>query len=635
MTAMPPPLANGHDEHAPALYNTEAEQALLGSLLIDNSRFGQVAGFLSAEHFGNAMHGRIYAAIGKLLERGQIANPVTLKNLFDQDGALTEIGGAQYLARLAGAAATIINAEDYGRAVHDLYLRRELITLGKDVVNDALRQDLNDPAREQIERAGKRLDEISRGAPGRPTFFDPWAEPAPPDWPNGVFPAWLEDMLFAMSARDGVDVGAQGMTLLSAASGAAPKNARFLPYGEGSGWWVPPIIWVVVIAVSGQRKTALLDNAFSALQSKHAKAWEDHSGRLRAWRALSPKERREVNKPEEPHCFIIEDATPEKVQAILAGTVRGSALIRDELAGFLGFGRYGETGGAAERGFYLQSYEAKPYTVSRMGRDTTFIRVNALTVYGNIQPDRLAEFKGLEKDGMLQRFATILAGEVKTSEPGIKVPGKPKFDVTIATLAALEGTLYRPGDDAQEIVRQMESDGRKYAALSDYGIGFQGFCDKLHGTHARLALILHLIDNPVLAVIPARTVERAARLIRRFILPQARDFYAAIPGAPVRHTRDIAGWLITRAPTRIRVSDVAAYVKACRGLNGAEINAALDPLVTGGWLEPETPFPSNRAWTLHSEVRSFFASRAIEEARRRADIRRMWQDIAAGQHGPS
>jgi DnaB-like helicase N terminal domain len=49
MTAMPPPLANGHDEHAPALYNTEAEQALLGSLLIDNSRFGQVAGFLSAE----------------------------------------------------------------------------------------------------------------------------------------------------------------------------------------------------------------------------------------------------------------------------------------------------------------------------------------------------------------------------------------------------------------------------------------------------------------------------------------------------------------------------------------------------------------------------------------------------------
>ena len=66
----------------------------------------------------------------KLIERGQIANPVTLKNLFDQDGALAEIGGAQYLARLAESAVTIINAEHYGRTIHDLHLRRELITIG-------------------------------------------------------------------------------------------------------------------------------------------------------------------------------------------------------------------------------------------------------------------------------------------------------------------------------------------------------------------------------------------------------------------------------------------------------------------------------------------------------------------------
>jgi len=142
-------------------YNTEAEQALLGAILINNAAYLRVSEFLQPEHFGNAMHGRIFAAIGKLIERGQIANPVTLKNLFDQDGALTEIGGAQYLARLAGAAATIINAEDYGRAVHDLYLRRELITLGEDVANDAYRQDLEDSPREQIERAEKKLFDLA------------------------------------------------------------------------------------------------------------------------------------------------------------------------------------------------------------------------------------------------------------------------------------------------------------------------------------------------------------------------------------------------------------------------------------------------------------------------------------------
>jgi replicative DNA helicase len=142
-------------------YNTEAEQALLGAILINNAAYGRVAEFLDAEHFGNAVHGRIFAAIGKLIERGQIANPVTLKNLFDQDGALSEIGGAQYLARLAGGAVTIINAEDYGRAIHDLYLRRQLIAIGEDTVNDAFRHDLDDPATEQIERTEKKLFDLA------------------------------------------------------------------------------------------------------------------------------------------------------------------------------------------------------------------------------------------------------------------------------------------------------------------------------------------------------------------------------------------------------------------------------------------------------------------------------------------
>ena len=153
-------------------YNTEAEQALLGALLINNAAHPRVSEFLQPEHFGNAVHARIYAAMGKLIGRGQVANPVTLKNLFDQDGALTEIGGAQYLARLAGAAVTIINAEDYGRAIHDLYLRRQLIALGEDVVNDAFRHDLDDRTTEQIERAEKKLFDLATAGQAEGGFRD-------------------------------------------------------------------------------------------------------------------------------------------------------------------------------------------------------------------------------------------------------------------------------------------------------------------------------------------------------------------------------------------------------------------------------------------------------------------------------
>jgi replicative DNA helicase len=176
--------------------NTEAEQGLLGAILINNGAYGRVSEFLLAEHFGNAVHGRIYGAIGKLIERGQIANPITLKNLFDQDGALAEIGGAQYLARLAESAVTIINAEHYGRTIHDLHLRRELITIGQDVVTDAFRHDLDDPAPEQIERAEAKLFELASSGQAEGGF-----RPFPTALANAI------TMAQAAFKRDGRTVG--------------------------------------------------------------------------------------------------------------------------------------------------------------------------------------------------------------------------------------------------------------------------------------------------------------------------------------------------------------------------------------------------------------------------------------------
>ena len=155
------PLREGDTPYRTPPANIEAEQALLGAILVNNAAFHRVAEFLRPEHFGEGVHGRIFAAIAKLMERGQLANPVTLKNLFDQDGALQEIGGAQYLARLAASVVTIINAEDYGRTIHDLYLRRQLISIGEDVVNEAYRHDLDRQAGQQIETAEKRLFELA------------------------------------------------------------------------------------------------------------------------------------------------------------------------------------------------------------------------------------------------------------------------------------------------------------------------------------------------------------------------------------------------------------------------------------------------------------------------------------------
>jgi len=142
-------------------HNFEAEMALLAALMANNKSYDQVSEFLEAQHFADPRHGRIYEACGGLIQRGMIANPVTLKNYFEQDQGLAEIGGADYLARLAGSVVAIVNALDYARIIHDLHLRRELISLGEEVVNGAYAFDVDIEARHQIEAAEQKLFELA------------------------------------------------------------------------------------------------------------------------------------------------------------------------------------------------------------------------------------------------------------------------------------------------------------------------------------------------------------------------------------------------------------------------------------------------------------------------------------------
>jgi replicative DNA helicase len=141
--------------------NLEAEQALLGAILVNNRAYERVSEFLRAEHFADPIHGRIFEACARLIERGQIADGTTLKHVFDTDPQFAEIGGADYVARLARAAVTVINAGEYGRIVYDLHLRRRLIDLGEDVINEAYDTRVESSASEQIQGAEQKLYDLA------------------------------------------------------------------------------------------------------------------------------------------------------------------------------------------------------------------------------------------------------------------------------------------------------------------------------------------------------------------------------------------------------------------------------------------------------------------------------------------
>jgi hypothetical protein len=118
------------------------------------------------------------------------------------------------------------------------------------------------------------------------------------------------------------------------------------------GWSQPPILWVLVLAESGQRKTALLNNAFAPIRRVHSELWTEFTASLKQWHMQPEEEKRKTGKPPEPHSLIVNDVTIEKLQLILAANPRGTIMLKDEVVGLLEFGRYSGNGGAAERAFY-------------------------------------------------------------------------------------------------------------------------------------------------------------------------------------------------------------------------------------------------------------------------------------------
>ena len=117
-----------------APHNIEVEQALLGAILVNNEAFYRVSDFLEPRHFFEPLHNKIYELAGSLVRQGKVASPVTLKTFLPADLDVAGLNASQYLARLAAEATTVINAEDYGRTIYDLAIRRDLILIGEKVI---------------------------------------------------------------------------------------------------------------------------------------------------------------------------------------------------------------------------------------------------------------------------------------------------------------------------------------------------------------------------------------------------------------------------------------------------------------------------------------------------------------------
>ena len=141
--------------------NLEAEQALIGSVLVNNDIIDEISTIVSSGKFFDPIHRKIYEVIENLNNKGMIANPITLKNYFENDNGLADVGGIDYLVKLTRFSSSSRQAIDYAKLIHENFVKRELITISDTISLDSYDDNLDKSGENIIEDAEQSLYKLA------------------------------------------------------------------------------------------------------------------------------------------------------------------------------------------------------------------------------------------------------------------------------------------------------------------------------------------------------------------------------------------------------------------------------------------------------------------------------------------
>ena len=159
MTSQPFKIVNNSPKQLPC--NIEAEQAVIGSILVSNEIYDEVNVIIDAEKFFDPIHKKIYEIIQKLINKGLLANPITLKNYFENNEGLKELGGQEYLIKITKFSTSAKQAIDYSNIIHEMHLRRELIKISENVLNESSTNEMTISGEEIIQNTEKFLFDLA------------------------------------------------------------------------------------------------------------------------------------------------------------------------------------------------------------------------------------------------------------------------------------------------------------------------------------------------------------------------------------------------------------------------------------------------------------------------------------------
>ncbi len=141
--------------------NIEAEQALIGSVLVNNDIIDEVASIVNEKEFYDPLHSKIYSLIEKLHNKGMIANPITLKNSFESEDSLSDVGGTEYLVKLTRFSSSVKQSIDYAKIIHEKFVKRELVKISENLSEESMDDALEKTGDDIIQNTEKSLFDLA------------------------------------------------------------------------------------------------------------------------------------------------------------------------------------------------------------------------------------------------------------------------------------------------------------------------------------------------------------------------------------------------------------------------------------------------------------------------------------------
>ena len=447
----------------------------------------------------------------------------------------------------------------------------------------------------------------------------PWPAPRPlksalpkvPEFDANLLPGGFRDYAVDVAERMQVPLDFAAAGLIVALAGAVGRRALITPKQHDHRWTVVPNLWGGIVSRPGNLKTPLITEVFSVLHSmekvaidEHTIVMQDYQRELDGWEARKKAaygrggtHRFDEPKPERPPGlrFMVNDATVEKLHAILLDNPQGLLLYRDELAGW--FATLDTKGRERDRPFFLEAWNGNnPFTVDRIGRGTLHVPHLCLSVFGGVQPSKLQNYLndavlgGCNDDGLIQRLQVVVYPDQLTTwrnvdrEPDSRAANAvEEVFREIPRMSSDEPLRARFSPDAQQLFDEWHRELELRLRKGDLPGFFESHLAKFRSLMPSIALLLHIADGSREEEIPLVQAQRSAAWCE-YLEAHAQRVYSCVINADDRAAATL-GEHLRKGDLSVRFTVRDVYLKGWSGLGKAEqVRRALAVLQEAHWV---------------------------------------------------